>query len=53
MKYKEMLRRKGGKNSDGVSTSVKSDLAEVVEEADEHSCDFLTAESGKDKYSDA
>ena len=38
MKYKEMLKRKGGKNSDGVSTSGKSDQAEVVEEAGEDSC---------------
>ena len=53
MKYKEMLRRKGGKNSDGASTSGKSNQARVVEEADEDSCDVLTVESGKDKYSDA
>jgi len=53
MKYKEMLKRKGGKDSDGVSTSGKSDQAGVVKEADENSCDVLTAESGKDKYSDA
>jgi len=45
--------RKGGKDSDGASTSGKSDQARVVEEADEDSCDILTAESGKDKYSDA
>jgi len=30
MKYKEMLKRKGGKNSDGASTSGKSDQARVV-----------------------
>ena len=53
MKYKKMLKRKGGKDSDGASTSGKSDQARVVEEADEDSCDILTAESGKDKYSDA
>jgi len=43
----------GGKDSDGASTSVKSDRAGVVEEAYEDSCDVLTAESGKCKYSDA
>jgi len=53
MKYKEMLKRKGGKDSDGVSTSGKSNQAGVVEEADEDSCDVLTAESRKGKYSDA
>ena len=53
MKYKEMLKRKGDKNSDGVSISEKSDQAGVVEEADEDSCDVLKAESGKGKYSDA
>ena len=52
MKYKEMLKRKGGKDSDGVSISGKSDQAGVVEEADEDSCDVLTAESEKGKYSD-
>jgi len=40
MKYKEMLKRKCGKDSDGASTSGKSEQAEVVEEADEDSCDF-------------
>ena len=35
MKYKEMLKRKGGKNSDGASISRKSDQAGVVEDADE------------------
>jgi len=53
MKYKEMLKRKGDKDSDGVSTSEKSDQPGIVEEADEDSCDVLTAESGKSKYSDA
>jgi len=52
MKYKEMLKRKGDKISDGVSTSGKSDQAGVVEEADDDSCDVLMVESGKDKYSD-
>jgi len=51
MKYKEMLKRKGEKDSDGASTSEKSDQAGVVEDADEDSCDVLTAESGKCKYS--
>jgi len=53
MIYKEMLKRKGGKDSDGASTSGKSDQAMVIEEADEDSCDVLTAESGKYKYLDA
>ena len=53
MKYKEMLKRKGGKDSDEASTSGKSNQIRVVEEADEDLCDVLTAESGKDKYSDA
>ena len=53
MKYKEMLKRKGSKDSDGVSTSGKLDQAGVVKEADENSCDVLMAESGKGKYSDA
>ena len=53
MKYKEMLKRKGDKDSDGTSTSGRSDQVGVVEEANEDSCDVLTAESGKSKYSDA
>ena len=53
MKYKEMLKRKSGKDSDRTSTSGKSDQAGVVENAYEDSCDVLTAESEKDKYSDA
>ena len=53
LKYKEMLQRKGGKDSDGVSISEKSDQAGVVKEVDENSCDVLTAESGKGRYSDA
>ena len=52
MKYKEMLKRKNGKKSDGASTSEKSDQTGLIEEADNDSCDALTAESGKDKYSD-
>jgi len=36
MKYKKMLKRKGGKNSDWASNSGKSDQAEVVEEEDEY-----------------
>ena len=48
-----MLKRKGDKDSDGICTSEKLDQAGVIEEADEDSCDVLTAESGKDKYSDA
>ena len=50
MKYKEILKRKGDKDSNGASTSGKSDQAEVVKEADENSCDVLTTESGKGKY---
>ena len=53
MKYKEMLKRKGDKDSDGASTSGKLDQAVIVEEADEGSCDVLTAELGKGKYSNA
>ena len=51
MKYKEMLKRKGGKDSDGASNSGKSDQARTVEETDEDSCNVFMAESGKDKYS--
>ena len=53
MKYKKMLKRKDGKDSDGVSTSGKSDQGRVVEQANEDSYDILMAESGKGKYSDA
>ena len=53
MKYKKMLKRKGDKDSNGASTSGKSDQTGVVEEANKDSCDVLTADSGKDKYSDA
>ena len=51
MKYKEMLKRKGDKDSDGDSTSRKSYHARVIEKADEDSYDVLTAESRKNKYS--
>jgi len=44
MKYKEMMKRKGDKDSDRASTSGKSDQAGVVKETDEDSCDVLTAE---------
>ena len=47
MKYKEMLKRKGGKNSNGASTSGKSDQVRVVEEVDEDSCDVLIASHKK------
>ena len=47
-----MLKRKGVKDSDGVSSIGKSDQAEVVEETDENSCDVLMGKSGKGKYSD-
>ena len=53
MKYKKILKRKGGKDSDGASISGKSDQAGVVKKADENLCDVLTAESEKRKYSDA
>jgi len=52
MKYKEMLKKRGGKGSNRTSTSGKSDQAGVVEKTDENLCDVLTAESGKGKYSD-
>ena len=45
MKYKEMLKKKGGKDFDGANTSRKSDQAKVVEQADEDSYDVLTVES--------
>jgi len=48
-----MLNKKGGKNSDGASTSGKSEQPGVVEEAYENPCDILTPQSGKEKYSDA
>jgi len=52
MKHKEMLKRIGDKNSDGASTSRKSDQVRVVEQAYEDPCDVLTAESEKGKYLD-
>jgi len=52
-KYKEILKKKGGKDSNGSSTSEKSDQIGIVEQADENPCDILTTQSGKDKYSDA
>jgi len=53
MKYKEMLKKKGSKNSDRASTSRKTEQVRVVEQADENPHDVLTSQSGKDKYSDA
>jgi len=53
MKYKEMRKRKGSKDSDRASTSRKSDQIVVLEEADEDARDVLMAESRKGKYSDA
>ena len=44
MKYNEMLKRKGSKDSDGASTSLKSNQAEAVEQADEDPCDILIAQ---------
>ena len=52
MKYKERLKRKIAKILMGL-VSVKSQIKQVVEEADEDSYDVLTAESGKSKYLDA
>jgi len=43
MKYKSMLKKKGGKNFDVVSTSEKSYLVGDIERADENPCDVLTA----------
>jgi len=40
-----MLKKKGGKNFDGGSTSGKPDQAGVVEQANENLCDVLTAQS--------
>jgi len=51
IKYKEMLKRKSDKDSDRASTSGKSDQVGVVKEASEDSCDVLTSESEKGKYS--
>jgi len=47
IKYKEILKRKGDKDSDGSSISEKLDQAGVFKQADEDSCDVLTAESEK------
>ena len=53
MKYKEMLKRKNDKDSDGISLSEKSDQDKIVKEADEDTYDVLTVESGWGKYSNA
>ena len=53
MKYKGILKKRSGKDSDRASISGKSDQADIAEEADENSCDVLTAESEKRRYSDA
>ena len=53
MKYKEMLKKKDAKDSDRARTSGMPNQAGVVEQADENSCDVLTVQSGKSKYSDA
>ena len=47
-----MLKRKDDKDSDGASTSEKSDQSGFVEEADKDACNVLTSESGKGKYLD-
>ena len=46
MKYKEILKRKGGKDSEA-STRKKSDQAGVVEEVDDDACNVLMVKSGK------
>ena len=48
MKYKEILKKKGCKDSD--KASGKADQTEILEQADEDPCDVLTAQSGKGKY---
>jgi len=53
MKYKEMLKKKDGRNSDMASTNGKSDQVGVVKEANKDPCDILMVESEKGKYSDA
>ena len=45
MKYKEMLKTKGSKDSDWASE--KTDQVGVVEQVDENPCDVLTTQSGK------
>ena len=52
MKYKEMLKRKGGKDSDGANISRKTDQIGAVEETNEDLCDVLRTKLGQDKYSD-
>ena len=47
-----MLKKKSSKDTDGTSTSGKSEQGDIVEEADETLCDVLIAQSGKRKYSD-
>ena len=49
MKYKDMLKRKCDKDSNGANTSGKSDQVRVIEKVDEVSCDVLIAESEKGK----
>ena len=51
MKYKEMRKKKGSRDSDGASGKI--DQAEVIEQADGDPCDVLIVDSEKDKYSDA
>ena len=45
-----MLKKKGDKDTDGASASKMSEQLNVLEKADENSCDVLTAQSGKKKY---
>jgi len=48
MKYKEMLKKKGGKDFDGVSTNENSEQAGIVEEVDENPCGVLAAQLGRE-----
>ena len=52
MKFKEMLKRKGNKYSDGAST-MESQIKPGCRKADDYSCDVLMAMSEKSKYSNA
>jgi len=44
MKYKEILKKRGGKVSNRANSSEKLDQANIVEKADENLFDILTAE---------
>ena len=53
MKHTEILKKRVMKDYDRDSNSEKSYQVGVIEEADENPCDVLTAEPGKENYSDA